>query len=207
MLDLIAAYPLAEFLAFLLAGIVLNLTPGADVLFAVGTGLSSGPRAGAMAGIGVGLGGLWHAGLAALGVSALLATWPAAFAVLRWAGAAYLLWLAMRAWRSGGLNLTGAGAPDPWRALQRGFVVNATNPKVALFVLAFLPQFVHPEHGPVWLQILGLGLAFSLTGAIITAGYGLLAGRLGTRLGKHAGTLNRISALLFAGLAVKLVAA
>lgn len=207
MLDLIAAYPLPEFLAFLLAGIVLNLTPGADVLFAVGTGLSSGPRAGAMAGLGVGLGALWHAGLAALGVSALLAAWPAAFAALRWAGVAYLLWLALRAWRGDGIGPAGAGASDPWRALWRGLLVNATNPKVALFVLAFLPQFAHPEHGPVWLQILGLGLAFSLTGAIITAGYGLLAGRLGAHLGRHARILNRISALLFAGLAVKLAAA
>ncbi len=86
MIELLSTYPLAEFLTFLAAGILLNLTPGADVVFAVGSGLSGGPRTGAMAGLGVGLGGLWHAGLAALGVSALLAASPAAFTVLatRW---------------------------------------------------------------------------------------------------------------------------
>jgi len=206
MIELLSTYPLAEFLTFLAAGILLNLTPGADVVFAVGSGLSGGPRTGAMAGLGVGLGGLWHAGLAALGVSALLAASPAAFTVVRWGGAAYLLWLAVRAWRGGGIGQGSGEAASPARAFRRGFAVNAANPKVALFVLAFLPQFAHPEYGPVWVQILALGLAFALTSAVVTAAYGVLAGSLGARLLRHGRLLGRISALLFGGLAVKLVA-
>ncbi len=207
MLDLLTNYPLTQFLTFLAAGIVLNLTPGSDVVFAVGSGLSGGPRAGAMAGLGVGLGGLWHAALAAVGVSTLLAASPLAFGALRWGGAAYLLWLALRAWRHGSISRGAPGAARPGRAFRQGFLINATNPKVALFVLAFLPQFAHPDYGPVWLQILALGLSFSLTGTIITAAYGALAGSLGARLLRHGRLLDRISALLFGGLAVKLVAA
>lgn len=199
------SYPLTEFLTFLVAGLVLNLTPGADVIFATACGLSGGPRAGIMAGLGVGLGGLWHVGLATLGISALIAAEPAALAALRYGGAAYLLWLAVRSWRGGGLAAGARGARHPSGALWRGFVTNALNPKVALFVLAFLPQFAHPEYGPVWVQILLLGLVFSLTGTVVTMSYGALAGRFGASLARGAGKLDKISAVLFTGLAGKLL--
>lgn len=114
------SYPLTEFLTFLVAGLVLNLTPGADVIFATACGLSGGPRAGIMAGLGVGLGGLWHVGLATLGISALIAAEPAALAALRYGGAAYLLWLAVRSWRGGGLAAGTRGARHPSGALWRG---------------------------------------------------------------------------------------
>lgn len=205
MLDLVALYPLPEFLTFLAAALVLNLTPGADVVFATASGLSGGPRAGMMAGLGVGLGGLWHVGLATLGVSALIAAEPAALAALRYAGAGYLLWLAWRSWRGGGIAAGTRGAQGAGRALWRGFLTNAFNPKVALFVLAFLPQFAHPHYGPVWLQILMLGGVFTVTGTIVTMGYGALAGRFGTLLARRAGVLDRVSAVLFAGLAGKLL--
>ena len=117
MLDLVAHYPPLEFLTFLAAGLVLNLTPGADVVFATASGLAGGPRAGMMAGLGVGLGGLWHVGLATLGVSALIAAEPAALAALRYAGAGYLLWLAWRSWRGGGLVAGTRGARGAARAL------------------------------------------------------------------------------------------
>lgn len=205
MIDILALVPPADLAAFLAAGIVLNLTPGADVMFATASGIAGGPRAGAVAGLGVGLGGLWHVGLAALGISALIAAYPAALLGLKWAGAGYLLWLAWKSWRSRGDAVAGRGERGAMAALWRGFVTNALNPKVALFVLAFLPQFTDAARGPVWQQILILGAVFTVTGTMITAGYGALAGMAGRRLGARMGILNRVAALMFGGLALRLV--
>lgn len=205
MTDLLALVPPADLAAFLAAGIVLNLTPGADVMFATASGIAGGPRAGAVAGLGVGLGGLWHVGLAALGISALIAAHPAALLGLKWAGAVYLLWLAWKSWRATAAPALAGGERRALAALGRGFVTNALNPKVALFVLAFLPQFTDAARGPVWQQILVLGALFTLTGTAITAGYGALAGLAGRRLGARLGLLNRVAALMFGGLALRLV--
>lgn len=205
MMDILALVPPADLAAFLAAGIVLNLTPGADVMFATASGIAGGPRAGAVAGLGVGLGGLWHVGLAALGISALIAAHPAALLGLKWAGAGYLLWLAWKSWRSRGDAVAGRGERGAMAALWRGFVTNALNPKVALFVLAFLPQFTDAARGPVWQQILILGAVFTVTGTMITAGYGALAGMAGRRLGARMGILSRVAALMFGGLALRLV--
>ncbi|WP_151717777.1 LysE family translocator [Gemmobacter serpentinus] len=204
MIDLLALVPPAELVAFLAAGIVLNLTPGADVMFATASGLAGGPKAGAVAGLGVGLGGLFHVSLAAIGVSALLAAHPAALTGLKWAGAGYLLFLAFKSWNAGA-SAPGKGVAHPARALWRGFVTNALNPKVALFVLAFLPQFTDPVRGPVWQQILVLGAVFTATGMVITSGYGLVAGLAGQALGRRMGALNKIAAVLFGGLAARMV--
>lgn len=203
--DLFTLIPLPQLLAFLAAGVVLNLTPGADVIFATASGMAGGPRAGAVAGIGVGLGGLWHVALAAAGVSALLAAYPPAMLALKLGGAAYLLYLAVKSWRAGEGLPSGRGEGAVLRALWRGFLTNALNPKVALFILAFLPQFTDPARGPVWAQIAVLGLMFCATGMVITASYGALAGLAGQALATRMGVMNRISALLFGGLAAKLV--
>ncbi|MBL8562419.1 MAG: LysE family translocator [Gemmobacter sp.] len=204
MTDLFTLIPPAELAAFLAAGIVLNLTPGADVMFATASGLQGGARAGAVAGLGVGLGGLLHVTLAVLGVSALLAASPAALTALKWAGAGYLLYLAVKSWRAGAA-LPGQGEARAGRALWRGFVTNALNPKVALFILSLLPQFTDPARGPVWQQILILGLLFMVTGTIITCGYGLLAGMAGQALGRRMGALNKLAALLYGALALRIV--
>lgn len=204
MLDLLLSFPPQTLLAFLAAGIVLNLTPGADVIFATASGIAGGPRAGAVAGLGVGLGGLWHVGLAAAGVSALIAAHPGALEALRWAGAGYLAYLAWKSWNAPALA-EGRGVATPAHAIWRGFLTNALNPKVALFVLAFLPQFTNPALGPVWQQILLLGAIFTITGTCITAGYGALAGIAGRALSARLAILNRVAAVLFGGLAAKLV--
>lgn len=201
MLDLI---PLETLLAFASAGILLNLTPGADVMFATASGMAGGPRVGMAAGAGVGLGGFWHVGLAALGVAALLAAHPAAMTALRWFGAGYLLWLAWSAWNAGPAQPQ-SGSASLGRAFWRGFVTNALNPKVALFVLAFLPQFTDPARGPVWQQILLLGAVFTLTGMCITAGYGALAGLAGKALAARMGLMNKLAAGVFALLALRLI--
>lgn len=196
--------PLETLLAFASAGILLNLTPGADVMFATASGMAGGPRAGMAAGAGVGLGGFWHVGLAALGVAALLAAHPAAMTALRWFGAGYLLYLAWSSWRAGPAATTTA-SPSLTQAFWRGFVTNALNPKVALFVLAFLPQFTDPARGPVWQQILALGAVFTLTGMMITAGYGALAGIAGQVLTARMGLMNKLAAGVFALLALRMI--
>lgn len=205
MWDLLLAFPTEKLLAFVLAGVVLNLTPGADVVFATASGIAGGPRAGAVAGLGVGLGGLWHVGLAAAGVSALLAAHPAALVALRWGGAGYLVYLAIAAWRTGPVLAVGGGIASPRRAIWRGFLTNALNPKVALFVLAFLPQFTVTGLAPVWQQILLLGGIFATTGTVITASYGALAGVMGKALGARMGMMNKVAAVLFGALAAKLI--
>jgi threonine/homoserine/homoserine lactone efflux protein len=205
MFDLLALIPAPELAAFLAAGIVLNLTPGADVIFATASGMAGGPKAGAVAGLGVGLGGLWHVGLAAAGVSALAAAHPGALVALKWLGAAYLLWLAWKSWHAGPATEAGRGIASPLRALWRGFLTNAFNPKVALFVIAFLPQFTDPARGPVWQQIVLLGVLFTFTGTLITCSYGALAGWAGQALGRRMGVLNKVAAVMFGGLAARLV--
>lgn len=201
---MITQFPPEVLLAFLAAGLLLNLTPGADVMFATASGLSGGPRVGAAAGLGVGLGGFWHVGLATLGLSTLIAAVPMALTVLKWLGAAYLLWLAWASWTAPAAA-PGQGGLTVRAAVWRGFVTNALNPKVALFILAFLPQFADAARGPVWQQILFLGVIFTLTGTLVTAGYGLLAGLLRQSLAGRMTLLNRIAGVLLAVLAVRIV--
>ncbi|MBV7380288.1 LysE family translocator [Maritimibacter dapengensis] len=193
----------AAVLAFVGAGLLLNLTPGPDVMFATASGLSGGPRVGAAAALGVALGGLLHTLLAAVGLSALLTTFPVAYDLVRWAGAGYLVYLAIRAWRAPPPD-RGRGATELSRAIGRGFLTNALNPKVALFILALLPQFTAPEAGAVWAQILILGTLFATTGFFVTAAYGVAAGQLGAQLARHARLLNRIGAVVYIGLAARL---
>lgn len=194
----------ATIAGFVAAGLALNLTPGADVMFATASGLAGGPRAGIAAAGGVALGALVHTILAAAGLAAVLAAAPAVYVALTWLGAGYLLWLAIRAWRAGPV-LPGQGAPRLGPAFRRGFVTNALNPKVALFVLAFLPQFTRPEAGPAWAQMLFLGGVFALTGFVITAAYSLAASYGARRLARASGWLNRLSALVFGAIALRLV--
>lgn len=204
MWDLIPTFPRETLLAFLAAGLLLNLTPGADVMFATASGLRGGPKVGAAAGLGVGLGGIWHVGLATLGLSALIAAWPSAVVALKWLGAAYLLWLAWASWTAPPAA-PGQGGLTARAALWRGFVTNALNPKVALFILAFLPQFTDPARGPVWAQVLTLGALFTLTGTCVTAAYGALAGMLRASIAHRMSLLNRIAGAMLAILALRMV--
>lgn len=201
---MILGLDLFTILSFVGAGVILNLTPGADVMFASASGIAGGPRAGIAAAFGVALGGVFHTLLAAAGLAVLLQANPTAYDVVRYAGAAYLTFLAVKSWRAGPAEET-AGAKQLGRAVRRGFVTNALNPKVALFILALLPQFTNPETGPVWAQILLLGGAFATTGFFITAGYGALAGYAGHALGRATGWLGKLAALVFALLALRLV--
>lgn len=204
MWDILTALPPEQFLTFLIGGLIVNLAPGQDMVFAMACGIQGGPRVGAAAGFGAGTGVLCHITLAALGLSALVAAHPGALAVIRYAGAGYLLWIAWKSWRAGGLP-EGQGVTSPRRAFLRGILSNVLNPKPILFFLAFLPQFVNPAAGPVWQQIVVLGLIFAFNGAWITAMYGWLAGHAGRAIGARMTFVNRLAAVVFAGLAARLV--
>lgn len=204
MWDVLLAFPVESLIAFTIGGLILNFAPGADVFFATACGIQGGPRAGAMAGIGVGIGVIWHITLAALGLSALIAAHPGALTAIRWVGAVYLLWLAWKSWRAGAGGGAARGVVNPLRAIARGFLSNALNPKPVLFILAFLPQFTNPAYGPIWQQVVILGSIFAFTGTLVTIGYGMAAGYLGRSLSARMGAVNKIAAVMFGGLAAKL---
>ena len=204
---------------FVAAGIVLNLTPGPDVLFIVTQALKSGWRTGAVAALGITAGCFVHIVAAALGVSALMAASGTAFAVLKWLGAAYLVYVG---WSMLGLGerqnatksiaasavSTGAAGINHYRSvLIRGFWTNALNPKVALFFLAFLPQFIAPAAEHKTLAFLLLGLVFNANGLWVNLGYAALAAALSqrfARLQQGLGWLQRVAGVLFIGFGLKL---
>ncbi|HMQ40788.1 MAG TPA: LysE family translocator [Paracoccus sp. (in: a-proteobacteria)] len=203
--DTIANIPQASLLTFVGGGLLLNLAPGQDVMFATACGLRGGPRAGALAGLGVGIGVSFHLTLATIGLGAVAAAYPQLLTAIKYLGAAYLLLLAWQSWHAEPHAPATRTPESAWRIIRRGALSNILNPKPVLFLLAFLPPFTRPEYGPVWQQILGLGLIFTVTGTLITIGYGVLSGLLGMRLGRHLGVLNRIAALILGGLALRLV--
>lgn len=189
-------------LAFLPAALALNLTPGADMMFCLGQGLRAGPRAAWAASAGIALGAFIHAGIAGLGLAALLAAAPWAFEVIRWAGVGYLLWLAVQALRS---DTVSQGATIPViRAFRSALVVNLTNPKVALFVLAFVPQFIDPNAGSVLAQFLAFGAVLSAGGFVINGLVGVFAGSVGARLRRGSRVLSYLTAGIFSALALRL---
>ncbi|WP_439597394.1 LysE family translocator [Falsiroseomonas sp.] len=194
------------FLGFLFAAWVLILTPGPDMLFVIGQSLAGGVARGWAAMLGIVSGALVHVALAASGVAALIAASPSLFEALRLVGAAYLIWLgagALRAAWRGGEALRPAAPVGA--AFRQGFVTNLTNPKVILFFLAFLPQFVDPARGPAWLQMALLG---PLVPLMSLPAYGLLihgAGRAAARLNRHARWLEGVAGALFLGLGLRLL--
>ncbi|TDK43764.1 LysE family translocator [Antarcticimicrobium luteum] len=193
-------------LTFVPAALALNLTPGADMMFCLGQGLRSGRGPAVAASAGIAAGGMVHVTLAGLGLGAAVAALPWLFDVIRWAGVAYLLYLAWGAWRSGPAR-DGAPPVPASRAFRAGFVVNLTNPKVILFVLAFIPQFVTPQAGPVLAQFLIFGAVLSLGGFVVNALVGLFAGQAGERLFASPRVslwLGRLSGGIFAALALRL---
>jgi threonine/homoserine/homoserine lactone efflux protein len=200
---------LSNFLTFALATLILNITPGPDLMYIVARSLGQGKRAGIVSSLGVGTGCLFHTFLAAFGISAVLRSSPLAFAIIRYAGAAYLIYLGVRLlWRRG-VDETSALRPRPAASLgaifRQGVVTNALNPKVALFFLAFLPQFVSPQRGPVAMQMAALGLYFILSGTIVCLVVAVLAGTAGDffRRGQNVTRMERASGAVFIALGVR----
>ncbi len=180
--------PLETLAIFIPTALALNMTPGNDMLFCLGQGMKSGPRAGNAASLGIATGALIHTALAGLGLAALVAAHPFALDLLRWAGIAYLVWLAFGAFRPGDPQLKPAqtkhsGAFTAWRD---GIVVNLLNPKIIVFVLAFIPQFVDASRGSVLVQFLIFGLILNIGGTIINCLVGSFAGKIGQFLSRSA---------------------
>ena len=190
---------------FVIAGLILNLTPGADFLFILSSGLSGGPRIGVAAALGVNLGVVVHILAAAAGLSALLLAHPAAYDAICILGAVYLAWMAVQAWRSSDAVVRPGGRRGVWQAARRGFFINVSNPKTELFIFAFIPQFTDPAIGPIGVQILVLGTIFLVNGALFTLCLGGGSGYFAAALGARAGVLNKISAILLGGLAARLI--
>ena len=190
---------------FVIAGLILNITSGADFLYIMSSGLSGGSRIGVAAALGVNLGVVVHILAAAAGLSALLFAHPAAYDLIRICGAAYLAWMAVQVWRRSSTVARARSFPDVRQAARRGFFINVSNSKTALFIFAFIPQFTDPTIGPIWVQILILGAIFLLNGAVFTLCLGVGSGYFAAALGRRVGVLNKISAILLGGLAARLI--
>jgi len=196
--------------------LVFNLTPGPDLLFTLARTLQHGRRAGVAAAFGIGAGCLVHTTAAAFGLAALLAASAEAFTLVRWLGAAYLLWLAIGLLRTPpapeGAVLPGA-APDlpadAWRIFRQGFLTNALNPKVAIFFLAFLPQFIDASAVHKTLAFVYLGGWFTLQGIAFLTLFAFAVAPLRRWQPSRAWrrSLRASGALLFAGLAARLALA
>jgi len=218
---------------FILAGWLLNLTPGPDVLCIVRHGLRGGVRAGAVAALGITAGCFVHIVAAALGLSALMATSATAFSVLKWVGAVYLLCMGLKLlWPAGGRwsraaprqpighasaesdrlemraeHSSGESAEGLKSVFFRGFLTNALNPKVALFFLAFVPQFIIPGASSPVVTFMLLGVLFNVNALPINLGYAVLAAWASRRVQtvqRALGWLDRLAGVMFVGFGVRL---
>jgi threonine/homoserine/homoserine lactone efflux protein len=196
----------ATLLLFAGAALALIVIPGPAVLYILAQSVEHGRQAGVVSALGVAAGGLVHIVAAAVGISALVVSSAVAFSVVKYAGAAYLLYLGIRRLLDRGREGE-EGVPldaRPWRRFRRGMLVNALNPKTGLFFLAFLPQFVDPGRGPVLSQILVFGSLFVLLALVSDSLYALGAGALAARIrrrGRGAREAGRYaSAAVYVGL-------
>ncbi|TYQ21268.1 UNVERIFIED_ORG: threonine/homoserine/homoserine lactone efflux protein [Zoogloea ramigera] len=200
-----------QFIGFLSAALLITISPGPDNLMVLSVGVSRGRRQGMVFGIGCALGCLSHTVLAALGVSALIAASPTAFGALKIIGGAYLVWLGIGALRSrGGARVAQAGLPDEslGRLFVKGLFANAINPKVVLFFLSFLPQFVVAERGDASWQTAQLGLLFTVQAAVLFSLLGYFSGAVGAWINRHPGAgmwMDRVAGAVFVGLGLKLI--
>ena len=194
---------------FLLATITLNLTPGPDMLYVIARSVGQGRRAGVVSALGIGTGTLVHMFAVALGLATLLRSVPVAYDAVKYVGAAYLLYLGVRMWLSKDhveqdvrLRRESYG-----RIYGQGIVTNVLNPKVAIFFLAFVPQFVDLQRGPLFWQVIFLGLLFDTSGTIVNTLVALLSGSVGNRLRSNvrlARFQRRFTGTVFIALAARL---
>ena len=209
---------LQTLITFFGVAVLLGLSPGPDNLFVLLQSAQRGWRMGIAVVVGLCMGIIVHTTAVALGLAAVFAASEMAFTVLKWCGAAYLVYLAWGAWRAP-ISVKDDGDDQPKQAAQaasagdflrmvmRGVVMNLTNPKVLIFFLAFLPQFANPALGPVAPQIFAFGAVFILATFLVFGAIAIFSGVFGKLLLKSAKGqwwLNKITALVFVGLAVKL---
>jgi threonine/homoserine/homoserine lactone efflux protein len=185
------------------ATLALNLAPGPDVLYVLANSARHGIRGGVFATLGVSAGIVFHTCIAAFGITAVLLAHRWAFDALRIIGALYLIWLGIAAWRAAGIpERPGTIDPRLSQVFRQGLITNVLNPKVALFFLAFLPQFADPARGNITLQVLTFGALFIVLGTMVNLLYAWAGGSLSATLRRDVRwqrRLNRISGtILFA---------
>ena len=200
-----------DFLIFAFASLMLNITPGNDMLYVATRSTSQGIKAGIISSLGVMAGCLVHLLAAVVGLSAIIANSALAFSVIKYLGAAYLFYLGIKSILSK-LNLFKVDEKLEKKSLlkifQQGAFTNVLNPKVALFFLAFLPQFVHPDKGNTAMQILLLGSWFNFSGTVVNIVVAILFGKLGNWLADKQWFVkwqNKITGMLLIGLGIKVV--
>lgn len=197
--------------SFVIATLALNLAPGPDMTYVAARSLGQGRRAGIISALGISAGCLVHIAAAAAGLAVLLRAWPQAYAAIRIVGAVYLIYLGVgllgRARRAEAVAVV--AADDDAAIFRQGVVTNVLNPKVALFVLAFFPQFVDPDRGNAALQTLALGAWFITSGTIVNAGVAWLAGSVRTLLQSQSGRawFQRVSGAILVALGLRLALA
>jgi len=195
------------FVLFMTGALALNLTPGPDMTFVLAQAAHRGTRAGVAAALGIGTGAVFYTILTAFGLAALFAAWPLAFDIVRYAGAAYLVWIAIGMVRHPPHLSAPAAEHGVHRAFWQGMLTDILNPKVAIFFIAFLPQFVVQGAGPAWLQILLLGIAFVVSGTTVNCAVAFGSGKLASRLRQNpfiGKALGWVSASVMFGLALRL---
>lgn len=180
--------------AFSVTALLFVLFPGPAMLFLVARGVAGGPRVGALSALGIETANAVYAVATALGLTALLAASTVALAVIRYAGAAYLVYLGVRTLRDRAdprAPVVASGSLTPWTSWRQGFVVGIGNPKAAVFFLAFFPQFIRPEVGPAWLQVLVFGAVIIAIGTVLDVSYGVFGGLVRTRLARGGRAVRR----------------
>ncbi|WP_339414548.1 LysE family translocator [Pseudomonas sp. EA_35y_Pfl2_R5] len=201
--------PLETISLFVVASIALSLSPGPDNIFVLTQSAMNGRKAGIFVTLGLCTGLLVHTATVSLGVASIFQSSELAFNILKFVGAMYLLYLAWQAFRAGSTNVSKVKEEHAnWKQLyMRGVVMNITNPKVAIFFLAFLPQFAEPSIGSITVQMMAFGCLFIATTLCIFTLVAWSAGFLGEWLkgsDKAQKLINRIAGTVFIGLAVKL---
>jgi threonine/homoserine/homoserine lactone efflux protein len=198
-----------NFWVFALTGLLLNLTPGNDMLYVIARSSGQGTRAGIISALGIGAGCIVHILAAVIGLSALIAQSALAFDVIKYAGAAYLIYLGIRSVISKKHSIKinrGLQKLSYRKIFWQGFITNVLNPKVALFFLAFLPQFINIHKGSTSLQILFLGSWFDVVGTLVNILVALLFGKIGAWLSQSPGFVQwqeRITGVILIGLGIK----
>jgi len=205
-------FGIENYLGFIAAGLILNLTPGADSVYIITRSVAQGKKAGMYSVLGISSGGLIHTVFASLGLSVILAESPLAFTVVRYLGVGYLVYLGIKMIADQGSgkspDTVAFGQPDLGKIYRQGMITNLLNPKVALFFLAFLPQFIEPSQTHGALPFLLLGGTFMTTGTLwclflaFSTSMATKSLRNNQRVEK---TMKKISGAIFIGLGLKLL--
>ena len=212
-------FGIENYLGFILTGILLNITPGSDTMYIITRSVSQGKKAGLYSVLGIVSGILVHTVLAALGLSIILANSPLAFTIVKYIGASYLCYLGFKMLINKSESVIADGLPNSEKLTQaktsnykqiykQGVLTNTFNPKVALFFIAFFPQFIDPSYAHSTVSFLILGLIFALTGLIWCLCLALLASRFSEKLRENPAIesmLNKFSGVVFIGLGIKLL--